>query len=112
MSVFDGVNSSKNVKEEQDRVRGQKQVPLDSDIYNLVIKHVFAKKAKSGAMGIHAVFTTPEGRDIKMTEYITSGDGKGNKTYYEKKNADSGNMDQFNLPGFTLVESLRLTMDK
>jgi len=113
MDVFAGVNSTDKAQKEVDRVKGQKQVPLESDIQNLMIKYAFAKKSTGGAMGIVMAFTTVpdaakgiDAREIRVTEYITSGDSKGNKTYYEKPAKEGGGVDQFNLPGFTLVDSL------
>ncbi|RLB94478.1 MAG: hypothetical protein DRH26_01130 [Deltaproteobacteria bacterium] len=109
MSLFDNVNTSATVKEDVDFVKGQRKEPLPTDIYNLIIKYAYGEKSKGGAMGIHTVFTTPEGREIKATEYITSGDKKGNKTYYEKdKKNDDGSVtkEQFNLPGFSAIDSL------
>ena len=110
MGLFDKVATSASVKEDVDVVRGQRKEPLSSDIYNLMIKYAYGQKSKGGAMGIHMVLTTPEDREIKVTEYITSGDAKGNKTYYEKDKKDSdGNItgkDQFNLPGYSAIDSL------
>lgn len=112
MGLFDGVSTSNKVKAEVDVVRGQKKEPLASDIYNCIIKYAYAHKSKGGAMGVTVVLTTPEGREIKETQYITSGDAKGNKTYYEKANADKV-MEQFALPGFNAIDSLcHLVLDK
>lgn len=109
--IFDGVDSNATVNEESDRVKGQKQQPLDSDIYNLIVVHAFAKKSTGGAMGVHVLLKNEEGREIKMTEYITSGDKKGNKTFYEKQ--VDGKTEQFNLPGFTMIDNLcQLTTGK
>ena len=111
MGIFDNVNTSSNVAQEKDVVRGQRQEPLPSDIYNLIIKYAYAKKAKSGALGVHVLLQAANGehknRELRITEYVTSGDAKGNKTYYEKK-TDGGATEQFALPGFTLIDSLAL----
>jgi hypothetical protein len=113
MGLFDQVSTSKTVKAEKDVVRGQKKEPLASDIYNMIIKYAYATKSKGGALGITIVMATSEGREIKDVQYITSGDAKGNKTYYEKQNADTKVMEQFSLPGFNAIDSLcRLLLDK
>lgn len=113
MGLFDNVTTSSKVKAEVDVVRGQKKEPLASDIYNMIIKYAYVHKSKGGAMGVTVVLATPEGREIKETQYITSGDAKGNKTYYEKQNAETKQMDQFALPGFNAIDSLcRLVLDK
>ena len=106
MGLFDQVNSSTTVTPEKDNVKGQKREPLASDIYNLIIKHAYVTKAKSGAMAVNLLLTTPADREIKMTEYITSGDAKGNKTFYEKDKKDGSGKEQFNLPGFSLIDAL------
>jgi len=114
MGVFDNVDSSAKVSQEKDVVRGVRQEPLPSDIYNLIIKYAFAKKAKSGALGVNVLFQVADGehkgREFRITEYVTSGDAKGNKTYYEKK-TDSG-VEQHALPGFALIDSLALLVLK
>lgn len=113
MGLFDKVATSTTVKEEVDVVRGQKKEPLASDIYNMTIKYAYANKSKGGAMGVTIVMTTPEGREVKDVQWITSGDAKGNKTYYEKQNAETKKMDQFSLPGFNAIDSLcRLVLGK
>lgn len=109
MGIFDNVDNSANTAPEKDTVRGQRQEVLPSNIYNLIIKHAFAKKAGSGALGVNVLFQVADGehkdREFRITEYVTSGNAKGNKTYYEKKQ-DNGKVEQFALPGFTLIDSL------
>lgn len=113
MGLFDSVTTSKTVKAEADVVRGQKKEPLASNIYKMNIKYAYATKSKGGAMGVTIVMTTPEGREIKDVQYITSGNDKGNKTYYEKENSETKLMEQFSLPGFNAIDSLcRLILDK
>jgi hypothetical protein len=113
MGLFDKVSTSSTVKAEVDVVRGQKKEPLASNIYNAIIKYAYAIKSKGGALGVTVVLTTPEGRELKEIQYITSGDAKGNKTYYEKENAETKAMEQFSLPGFNAIDSLcRLVLGK
>lgn len=104
MSLFQGIDSSAKTAEEKDSVRGQRRTPAASDIYNLIIKYAYGEKSKGGAMGIHLAFAVADGpekdREIRITDYITSGNDKGNKTYYEKDG------EKFNLPGFTAIDSL------
>lgn len=110
MGLFDGIDNNAQVAPEKDVVRGAKKAPLASNIYNLVIKYVYGIKSKKGALGLVFVATTPDGREIKQTEYITTGADKGCKTYYEKDKKDgSGNVigkERFSLPGFALMDSL------
>lgn len=105
MSLFDNVNQSSNVEADTDHVKGQRRSPLDSGIYNLIIKYAYGEKKKSGSTFINLVFETPEKREVKISECVASGDAKGNKTYYERKQ-DDGSMKQFNLPGFALINDL------
>lgn len=104
MGIFDQVNTSASVAPEKDSVKGSRKEPLASNIYNLIIKLAYVTKAKSGAMAVNLALVTPEEREIKLTEYVTSGDSKGNKTYYEKEK--DGKKEQFALPGFALIDSL------
>jgi len=106
MGMFDNVGTSANVAAETDRVKGAKKEMLPSDIYTLTIKHAFVQKSKGGAMGVVLSLMTEDDREIRMTEYITSGDAKGNKTYYEKEK--DGKKEQYALPGFTLIDGLAL----
>ena len=107
MGLFDSVQQDAAVKQDAtpDRVKGQKQSPLDSDIYGLNIKYAYGQKSSGGAMGVFLVLDTAEGRTVKVTEYITSGDKKGNKPFYVKKNKE-GVEEKFNLPGFSAIDAL------
>lgn len=104
MGLFDGVNNASNVEKEQDVVRGAKRQPLDSAVYDFVIKYVYAEKAKSGALGINVTLKTADEKEIRIKEWVTSGDAKGNKTYYEK--TVDGKTTQHHLPGFIMIDSL------
>jgi hypothetical protein len=102
MSIFDGVQNDTSVEEEKDQVRGQRREPLPSNIENCMIKYAYGKKSRGGAMGIHLVLEAVDHdkREIKVTEYITGGDSKGNKTFYEKDGK------KYNLPGFSAIDAL------
>ncbi|MCM2973801.1 hypothetical protein [Larsenimonas suaedae] len=75
--------------------------PVDSGLYDADITMAFIQKSKGGALGVtlHAQLGNREHRE---TIYVTSGDAKGNKTYYEKDGK------QFPLPGFQLMTSICL----
>jgi hypothetical protein len=116
MGVFDKVDNSAKTETSSDFVRGQRQEPIPSSIQNLIVKHAFAKPSKGGALGVAVTFTVADGdhkgREIRITEYVTSGDAKGNKTYYEKKDGN-GKMVAHKLPGYEAIDSLaRLTAKK
>jgi len=116
MGIFDKVDNSAKVEKENDFVKGSKRKPIPSSIQNCLIKYAYASFAKSGALAVNCLFEVADGefkgKEFRITEYITSGDKKGNKTFYEKKNSD-GKTEKFNLPGFTLIDSLaQLTVGK
>jgi len=108
MGLFEKVTNDANTVEEKDFVPGQKREPLPSDIYNLIIKYVYGEKAKSGAIGIHCLFEVADGdyagRQLRITEYISSSDAKNNRTYYERKTANG--MEKVKLPGYKAMGDL------
>lgn len=112
MSLFDNVKTAADVQKEQERVKGKRTPPLSSDIYNLIIKHAYARKSKGGAIGVNLVFNVVgEDRELRDQQWITSGDSKGNKTFYETEQ-DGKKVKKF-LPGFIMIDELsRLTLGK
>lgn len=108
MSIFDGIDNSAKTEAEKDSVKGARRQPLDSDIYNTLVKSAHVIKSKGGAMGVVLNLVVADGdhkdRELRQTEYITSGDKKGNKTYYERE--EDGKMKKFNLPGFSMIDNL------
>jgi hypothetical protein len=116
MGVFDQVDNSAKTEESSDFVRGQRQEPVPSSIQNLIVKYAYAGEAKSGAIAVHTVVTIADGdhkgREIRSTEYITSGAKKGKKTFYERKD-DNGKMTAYKLPGYEAMDTLaKLTTKK
>lgn len=106
--LFAGVDNSAKTVAEKDSVRGARRQPIPSSIQNFIIKYAYADKSKGGAMGINLALTVFDGdhkdREVRLTEWITSGDAKGNKTYYERK-TDKG-VEHVKLPGFVTVDNL------
>ena len=101
MGMFDNVVSSDDVQQEKDSIhRGFSALP--SDLYKLAIKKAYVTKAKSGAVAVNIVFATAEGKEIRMQEYVLSGDAKGNKNYYEKDGI------KYFLPGYNQINALAL----
>lgn len=116
MGVFDKVDNSAKTEEVKDRVRGVRQAPMASDIQNLIIRQCFVQPSKGGALGVTTIFEVADGehkgRELKITEYVTSGNDKGNKTFYEKK-GDNGQIEQYDLPGYALMnEMAQLVLQK
>jgi hypothetical protein len=110
MGMFDNVSTAADVTAEPDRVRGAKREPLASDIYDLNIKLAYVTKAKSGAVGVNLVLVTGDNKEIRVQEWVTSGDAKGNKTFYEADKKDAnGNItgkEKKSLPGFLIIDAL------
>lgn len=75
---------------------------LDTDLYGLTLKTAYYDYAKSKAMSLNLMMETSSGRRLKITEYITSGETKGCKPYYEKDGK------KFPLPGYSKMNTLCL----
>lgn len=73
---------------------------FDSDVYELAVDVAYTQKSKGGALGFHLVCKDRDGNVFRDTQWITSGDAKGNKPYYEKDGK------RFELPGYSHVRSM------
>ena len=83
MSEFDlsaGLDGVEDV-EERDSLGGRL---LESSIQDFRIEVAYLRKSKGGAMGMHVVMENGDSMKLTDTQYITSGDKKGNKPYFEK----------------------------
>lgn len=76
--------------------------PLDSGAYTSTVTLAYLQKSQGGALGLHLHFKTDQGQEFRNTLYVTSGDTKGNKNFYER------NGEKFGLPGFVQANSLCL----
>lgn len=72
---------------------------LNSDVYDGKIKLAYLDQSKGGANSVNLIVTI-DGKDIRFTEYVTSGKEKGQKTYYEKDGK------KMMLPGFNKMNEL------
>jgi hypothetical protein len=100
MSVLANLATDDSIENEKDVVFTGG--PLDSGIYMCQVLLAFIGKAASGAMSLVLHLKTEEGREVRQTLWITSGDAKGNRNYYEKDGQ------KHYLPGFQLARSLSL----
>ncbi len=73
---------------------------LETDLYAFTIKAAYFDFAKSKAMSVNLMLETDNGRRLRVTEYITSGEAKGCKPYYEKDGK------KFPLPGYSKMSTL------
>lgn len=101
MSLLANLATDSTISEEKDSV-GSGGV-LDSGIYTATVAMAYIIKSSGGALGLVLNMKTDSGRDIKQTLWMSSGDAKGNKNYYEDKNGGK----QY-LPGFNHANSLAL----
>lgn len=102
MSILSKLQTAANeeINEEKDSVGGSG--PVESGLYNHIINIAYVKKAASGALSLVVHFKDPNNREIRSTFWMTSGDAKGNKNYYEKDG------EKFFLPGYNMANSLAL----
>lgn len=91
-----------NIEDEVDRVGGGNG-PLDSALYDCTVKMAYAGKSKGGALSLTVWLETAEGRQIRETFWMTSGDAKGNKKFYETQQGEKKY-----LPGYTMANALCL----
>lgn len=86
--------------QETDRKGGSFIVESGADRYTIEL--AYTEKSSGGALGLH-LHLKSDSALLKTAIYVTSGDAKGNKTYYtDKKDPNVTH----NLPGFNLGESL------
>ena len=97
-NFLEGLETSEDIVDTGDVLGGGGVFP--SDVYEMAIKMAYLDKSTAGAKSMNFVMETPEGKQYRTTEYITSGDAKGNRNYYEK------NGKKYYLPGFNLVNQL------
>jgi hypothetical protein len=77
--------------------------PIESGLYPHKVTMAYFGKSDGGAMSLSLHLADPTGRELRQTLWITSGDAKGNKNYYENKQGEKAY-----LPGFNLANSLSL----
>lgn len=99
-NILSGLTSDTSIQEPTDSLgmRG----PLESGIYDMAIEMAYADITKKGSRSVSFTFIDSAGKRLKVTEYVTGGDAKGNKNYYEKDGKKSY------LPGFTTVNNICL----
>jgi hypothetical protein len=100
MSLLGTLNTDDSIQSETDSVGGSG--PWDSAVYGLKVAMAYVKKSDGGAMSVVLHFTGEDKRELRQTLWVTSGDKKGNKNYYEKDGK------KIYLPGFSLFQSLCL----
>ena len=72
---------------------------IDSSIYSLKIDAAYMLKSKKGALGV-ALRGEINGSPYREQVFITGGDAKGNKPFYER------NGKKYPLPGYTTIDDI------
>lgn len=100
MSLLKALTTDSTIANETDSVGGSG--PVDSALYPMTIGMAYLKKSDGGALGLFLTLKTEDGKEVRSTIYVTSGNAKGNKNYYEKDG------EKHYLPGFNIANSLAL----
>lgn len=92
--------TGEKIETDSDRLGGS--FVWDGGAYLVTILSAYAGKSKGGAGSMNLEVQGPDGRTFKFTEWVTSGDAKGNKPYYEKDGKKSY------LPGFNNMNAIAM----
>lgn len=101
MSLLSGFKTDESIANEQDSVGNGGAI--DTGIYGFKVAMAYVMTSKGGATGVVLHLKTVDNREVRQTLWISSGDSKGNKNYYETKDGE-----RRYLPGFNLFQSLCL----
>ena len=101
MSFFTNLTTQADVAEEKDSLGGSRT--LDTNIYKMKVAMAYLHKSEGGALAVNLHLKGENGEELKPAIYVTSGNAKGNKNYYENTKGEK----QY-LPGFNLMNSLAL----
>lgn len=97
--------TGETIEQESDRLGGS--FIWDTDAYLVTIKNAYSDKSAGGAASMNYEVTGEDGRNFRFTEWVTSGDAKGNKPYFEKDGKKTY------LPGFNRANAIAmLTTEK
>jgi len=100
MSTLSGLTTTATVKQETDSVGG---FILDSDAYLMQIELAYMNKSKGGATSLTVHLKSADGKKLKNTLWVTSGDKKGNKITYTDRNKN-----EVHLPGYVIANHICL----
>ena len=105
MSIFSDLKRTPDIKPATDRNIGGGRPKLTSGVHTFTIEMAYVEQAASGAIGVYLKLVNAEGITYTGTEWVRSGNAKGNKHYYSDKDGNQ----QF-LPGFIVINDItRLT---
>lgn len=103
MSIFNSFkNEDVKIEEVKESVStGVSFGPVETDAYDATIKQAYVDYSKGGAMSVNLELMTSTGSLIRNTQWVTSGNAKGNKNYYTDKNGKN-----HKLPGAVLINDI------
>lgn len=96
--MFENLKKNKEIVEDTDRIGFS---VLESDMYDFVIESAYLDKSTGGAMSLNFSFANKQGESLRNTQWITSGDAKGNLNTYEDKKGVA-----HYLPGFNVSNAI------
>lgn len=99
MSLF-GKLTSAGLEQSQDRLGGHS--PLDSDVYTVTIKALYAGQSAGGAMSLTLLAELPNGKEYRETLYVTN---KAGENFFLNKEDRTKKVP---LPGFTVGDDICL----
>lgn len=102
LNPFASTANTTNEKIETDSDRLGGGFVWDGGAYPVTILAAYAGKSAGGAGSMSFEVQGDDGRKFKFTEWVTSGDAKGNKPYYERDGKKSY------LPGFNNVNAISM----
>ena len=106
MGILDNIaNTAQAGTDQEERVSSGGSGFSESGIHMGVIKMAKVMEASSGAVGIAIEIETEDKKTARITEWIQSGDAKGNKTTYTDKDGN-----EVNLPGMTKIKNLNFLL--
>jgi hypothetical protein len=100
MAIFDNLKTTTDIEEQGDYLGGYQA--LKSDVYQMTIKMAYVGYSAGKAMNINFIFEDPEGKETRMTLYVTNKAENGGVNYYERDGV------KHYLPGFNICNAIAL----
>lgn len=100
--MFDNLRVDDTIVHDGDFLGGGSYL-LDTDAYTMAIDMAYIDKSKGGAMSLNLVLKGKNNETIRQQWWMTSGEAKGCKNYYEDKKGTKNY-----LPGFSAANNFTL----
>lgn len=89
---------------------GSKFAPPETGAYPNKISMAYMDKSSGGAVSVNLTFSCDDGKEVRITEYITSGTAKGGKPTYtakvKKDGKETGETQELPLPGYKKIDDM------